>query len=61
MTKEEARGVIENFLNEMPYVKLPIFDEFIKTEYNEELSIFGGYSFRELLKVAYDLTEKNTN
>ena len=64
MTKEEAREVLEDWLNSTyPYITLPVYDVVLKG-----LSVGEGveytitdYSFRELVKFIYDLKEKDEN
>ncbi len=60
MSKEEAREILENFLIRQDIYSLPVYERVIR-RYNYESREIEEYSFRHLLCVAYDLTEKNTN
>ena len=61
MTKQEARDILQEYIdsNAGMGIKLPIFDENI---YNidklESDKVFESWSFRGLLKIAYDLKDK---
>ena len=60
MTKEEAREILEDFIGDFynTNISLPIFDQIIKRVSKEEYDVINEYSFRYLLKVAYDLKDK---
>jgi hypothetical protein len=70
MTKEEARKKLEDYfngkinqslyLNCKPQITLPVTDETVqKVSYNDDLTvIFEQWSFKGLIKIAYDLEDK---
>ena len=70
MTKEEARIKLEDYfngqinqslyLNCTPQITLPVTDETVqKVSYNDDLTvIFEQWSFKVLIKIAYDLEDK---
>lgn len=62
MTQDEARGYLEEWLNscaEYSDIELPIYDERVSTIYTQNDLLIEEYSFRYLLKTAYNLKEND--
>lgn len=64
MTKEKAREILNDYVSSVKFIGLPIFDENIYSEHkngfiNKDGSsgsfVIENWSFRGLLKIAYDL------